>query len=156
MLMKKMLVALDYGDTCDAVFAQGLELAQATQAKLNLLSVLAPESDASITFSPYTDQKLAAYVRQYREIESAGMNRLKHFADQAQAADISSEFTQEIGNPGPAICKLAKTWDANLIIVGSHGRKGLSEMLLGSVSNYVVHHAPCSVMVVHGGRSETI
>ncbi|MEM9151878.1 MAG: universal stress protein [Cyanobacteria bacterium P01_F01_bin.3] len=149
MLMKKILVALDYGDTCDTVFDQGLGLALVTQASLNLLSVLAPESDDSITFSPYSDQGWAVCVRRYREIEAVGINRLKNFDNKAQAAGINTEFTQEIGNPGPTICKLAKTWDADLIIVGSHGRKGLEEILLGSVSNYVVHHAPCSVMVVH-------
>ena len=81
-------------------------------------------------------------------VETASLKLLKNFADKAIAAGIETEFIQDIGSPGPAICKLAKTRDADLIIVGSHGRTGLSEMLLGSVSNYVVHHAPCSVMVV--------
>ncbi|MGF1516635.1 MAG: universal stress protein, partial [Nodosilinea sp.] len=51
-------------------------------------------------------------------------------------------------SPGRVICTLAKTWAADLIVVGSHRRKGLSELFLGSVSNYVMHHAPCSVLVV--------
>ena len=147
--MKKILVALDDGDTCDAVFNQALELAQATQASLTLLSVLSPDRDDSITFTPYSDQKWAAYEKQYREIESAGARRLKAFADKAQATGINAEFTQGSGAPGPVICKFASDWNAELIIVGSHGRKGLNEMLLGSVSNYVVHHAPCSVLVIH-------
>ena len=50
---------------------------------------------------------------------------------------------------GWEICQRAKVWQADLIIVGSHGRTGLSELFLGSVSNYVMHHAPCSVMVIH-------
>lgn len=148
--MKKLLVAIDCGDTCHSIFDQAIELAQATQSTLHLLSVLALENDDSLTFFPYSDSNWAAYAEQYREIKTAGLKLLKGFINKAKEAGIETEFTQDIGNPGPAICKLAKTWDANLIIVGSHGRKRLSEMLLGSVSNYVVHHAPCSVMVVHG------
>ena len=52
------------------------------------------------------------------------------------------------GNPGRSICELASTWEADLILVGSRGLKGLKEMFLGSVSNYVTHHAPCSVLIV--------
>ncbi|MGD1861497.1 MAG: universal stress protein [Leptolyngbyaceae cyanobacterium] len=149
MAIKKIVVALDHGNTSDNVFDQALMLAQATQASLNLLNVLAPEIDSSNTFSPYSDQDWAACVKQYRESETASFKLLESFADKAKAAGINTEFTQDIGNPGRAICKRAKSWGADLIIVGSHGRKGLSEMLLGSVSDYVMHHAPCSVMVIH-------
>ncbi|MEM9218792.1 MAG: universal stress protein [Cyanobacteria bacterium P01_F01_bin.150] len=149
MMIKKILVALDYSDTCDSVLDQAIALTQATQASLNILNVLAPVMDNSITYSPYSDQDWAAYVQQYRETETARFNRLKSSADKAKAVGIKTELTQEIGSPGRAICTLAKSWDSDLIIVGSHGRKGLSEMLLGSVSNYVMHHAPCSVLVVH-------
>ncbi|MGF1536868.1 MAG: universal stress protein [Elainellaceae cyanobacterium] len=148
--MKKMLVALDYDDTCARVFEQAVDLAQATQATLNLLTVLAPQTNDGFTFTPYSDQDWAASLGRYREIETASLTLLKGFADRAQAAGIETEVTQDAGNPGPAICRLADRWGADLIIVGSHGRTGLSEMLLGSVSNYVVHHAPCSVLIIHG------
>jgi nucleotide-binding universal stress UspA family protein len=43
---------------------------------------------------------------------------------------------------------MARSWPADLIVIGRRGRTGLKEALMGSVSNYVVHHAPCTVMVV--------
>ncbi|MEL7079709.1 MAG: universal stress protein, partial [Cyanobacteria bacterium J06582_2] len=61
---------------------------------------------------------------------------------------IHSEFIQLSGNPGRSICELANTWSADLILVGSRGLKGIKEMFLGSVSNYVTHHAPCSVLII--------
>ena len=50
--------------------------------------------------------------------------------------------------PGSAIVAAAKDWNADLIVVGSHGHGFLGRMVLGSVSDFVVHNAPCSVMVV--------
>lgn len=52
------------------------------------------------------------------------------------------------GAPAPSIVLEAEEWKADLIIVGSHGYGFWERMLLGSVSNAVVHHAPCSVLVV--------
>jgi nucleotide-binding universal stress UspA family protein len=51
------------------------------------------------------------------------------------------------GDPRREIVEAAKDWDAELIVVGSHGRTGLQRLILGSVAEYVVRHAPCSVEV---------
>ncbi|MGF1673753.1 MAG: universal stress protein, partial [Rivularia sp. (in: cyanobacteria)] len=50
--------------------------------------------------------------------------------------------------PGYMICNVARSREVDLIVVGRHGRTGLSEFFLGSVSNYVLHHAPCSVLTI--------
>lgn len=158
-MFSKILVALDQGDTCAALFDKALALAETTGAALMLLSVLTPEDDNSLTMPPYAalgyysmgfdDSVWDVYQERYREQETRGLDRLRHFTNQATEAGISTEFTQVTGSPGRAICNLARTWEADLVMVGSHGRKGLSEALLGSVSNYVMHHTPCSVLVVH-------
>lgn len=148
-MIQKILVAIDYGDTCQDVFVRAMELAQPLQASLNLLNVLMPGGDDSINFSPYSDEDWKNYSARYRDLEIAGLTLLKGLAKQANEAGIKAEYTQKTGSPGPVICRLAESWGADLIMVGSHGRTGLSEMLLGSVSNYVVHHATRSVMVVH-------
>lgn len=54
----------------------------------------------------------------------------------------------EEGEPRTAIIDYAEQVKADLIVVGSHGRRGLSRLLLGSVSEYVARHAPCSVEIV--------
>lgn len=60
------------------------------------------------------------------------------------------KITSEIlfGSPESRIVETAETINADLIIIGSHGYKSWERLLLGSVSDSVVHHAPCSVMVV--------
>jgi nucleotide-binding universal stress UspA family protein len=58
------------------------------------------------------------------------------------------------GDPGPALCDFAGDVDATVIIVGTRGRGGLKRALLGSVSDYVVRHAPCSVVVTRSLQGE--
>ena len=55
-----------------------------------------------------------------------------------------------IGEPRSVILDTAKDWGATLIVVGSHGRRGLDRFLLGSVSEAVAIHALCSVQVIRG------
>jgi nucleotide-binding universal stress UspA family protein len=54
----------------------------------------------------------------------------------------------EEGDPRSAIVDYAATWGANLIVAGSHGRKGLDRFLMGSVAESIARHAHCSVMIV--------
>ena len=153
-MFSKILVALDQGDTCTTLFQHAVTLAQSTGAGLMLLSVLELENDGSFATPASYGYPLplgvdrSIWLELYREAEAKGLERLRSFADQATAAGVPTEFTQNMGSPGRTICTLAKTWAADLIVVGSHGRKGISELFLGSVSNYVMHHAPCSVLVV--------
>lgn len=57
----------------------------------------------------------------------------------------------EVGDPGGAICAVARDIDADVVVMGSHGRGVLKRVVLGSVSEYVIHHAPCPVLVVREG-----
>ena len=54
-----------------------------------------------------------------------------------------------MGQAAQKICEFAQTVNADLIVIGSHGRSGLSELFLGSVSNYVSHHVSSAVLIVH-------
>jgi nucleotide-binding universal stress UspA family protein len=63
---------------------------------------------------------------------------------------IMAESSYQTGDPGTNICDLARSWGADLIVLGRRGLKGFAELLAGSVSNHGVHHAPCSVLVAQG------
>ena len=60
-------------------------------------------------------------------------------------------FTEEIvpGEPGPKILSSASEGGYDLIVMGTHGRKGLKHLLLGSVAEWVVRNAPCPVLTTH-------
>jgi len=65
-----------------------------------------------------------------------------------EAKGLAAETAVRHGDPRSVIVDEAEEWDADLIVVGSHGYTGLKRLLLGSVAQSVVSHAPCSVEVV--------
>lgn len=74
-------------------------------------------------------------------------------AERLRAAGLTAETAVRDGDPRSAIVDEAEGWDADLIVVGSHGYTGLKRWLLGSVAQSVVSHAPCSVEVVRRKES---
>jgi nucleotide-binding universal stress UspA family protein len=64
------------------------------------------------------------------------------------AGRLRAEVVVREGDPGEEIVAEARTWGADLIVMGSHGRGALKRLLLGSVATQVLHHAPCSVQIV--------
>jgi nucleotide-binding universal stress UspA family protein len=71
----------------------------------------------------------------------------------AELGSATVETSVEPGEAGPVLCEQAKTLNADVVVVGSRGRGAIRRMLLGSVSTYVVHNAPCPVLVVRAGAS---
>ena len=65
-------------------------------------------------------------------------------------AGVSVRFLVWEGEPGPAIVEAAIAEAADLVVVGTHGRSRVERLVLGSVSDHVVRHAPCPVLIVRG------
>ncbi len=157
-MFRKILVALDQSDNAQQVYEHALCLAKANNASLMLLHVLSHEEDSSpypppFSYWNYSPQLSAQtwefYQKQWETYKNEGLKILQSYAAEANTAGINAEFRQMLGNPGNVICNLARSWEADLIVVGRRGRSGLTEFFLGSVSNYVLHHAPCSTLTVH-------
>ena len=153
-MIKKILIAVDRSQNNKLVFDTAVSLAKTTGADLILLHVLSKKEPEHPTLPAYTyypiveETNYETYQKEYAKYEQHGLEFLKNLTAEATAAGILTEYTQLAGNPGRLICELANNWSADLILVGSRGLKGLREMFLGSVSNYVTHHAPCSVLIV--------
>lgn len=159
MTYHKILVAIDHSAQSDFVLDQVIDLATKEQAELMLFHAIQVEALAEISpmvgtgmgLSPsmgreipeIQQQRLEAQVQTTKEI-------LQGYAEKAMARDIPTICHHQVGDPGVLACELAKSWGANLIVVGRRGRKGMTELFLGSVSNYITHNAPCSVLIVQG------
>lgn len=75
-------------------------------------------------------------------------------AELVRAEGLKATAAVVWGDPRSQIIEVAKDWRADLIVLGSHGRTGLKEFTMGSVSDAVVHHAPCSVEIVRVSKGQ--
>ena len=162
-MFNRILVAIDRSAVSKVVFEQALSLAKATQANLILLHVLSVEESESTMMSPYLvkhrdrcihldphTMSLAnkVYCQEWEIFKQSGLKLLRFYTKKAIAIGVQTEFSQITGQPSSTICDFAQSCYADVVVIGRRGHSGLTELFLGSVSNYVVHHAPCSVLLV--------
>lgn len=160
-MFSKILVAMDSSPIGDRVFEEALTLAKAMGSHLMLLHVLSSEEEGSPKIAGFSsldlypeiypevrEEIVMNYRKQWDEFEGQCLALLRDRSARAKTIGVNAEVSQIAGSPGKAICEKALNWGADLIVVGRRGRAGLSELFLGSVSNYVLHHAPCSVLTV--------
>ncbi|MGI0493580.1 universal stress protein [Alkalinema pantanalense CENA528] len=158
-MFRRILVALDRSESSPAIFQEALGLARSMGATLMLLHIASVFEDGySAPFYPGVDgiystihdEVIKSYLVHWEALQEESLNWLRSLCEQATAAGVPTEFGQMVGDPGQVICAQARYWKADLILIGRRGRKGLTELVLGSVSNYVLHHAPCSILTVQG------
>jgi nucleotide-binding universal stress UspA family protein len=111
-----------------------------------------PMADAGGFEGPVIDQNEAE--RHHREEVVAAEAALAATARAIGPEPLPQEIVEH-GNEsvGERICRLAEESGADIVVMGSHGHRAIVEVLLGSVSTYVVHHSPCPVLVVRGTDS---
>ncbi|MFN5515836.1 MAG: universal stress protein [Cyanobacteriota bacterium] len=158
MTFQRIFAALDRSELAPEVFTQALHLAQNGQpgAALKLFHCLPLDSQLLSPYASGAGEELLGFAQNLQERlqgESQEIGRwLGDYAQQAQAAGVKAEWDWAMGEPGRQIRDLAQRWDADLIIIGRRGLRGFAEMVLGSVSNYIVHHSPCSVLIIQPPR----
>jgi nucleotide-binding universal stress UspA family protein len=170
MAFKNILLALDRTQKADLVLQQGISLATKYNGCLTLVHCI---NDVSVLAAAHTvtpvgvgipwtgstvastgmpleadpSQELAFRENLDRQMEAA-KDWLRWYVQKAYDAGCEEALpVVRMGEPGKCICELANELASDLIVVGRKDRSGLEELLLGSVSNHVVHHAPCAVLV---------
>jgi len=137
-----ILLAIDLSDEAHEVAAKASELASINQAALHVVHVIEPLSFAYGGDIPMDFSGIQEDIQQQAETQLAKF---------AEGLGISPENQHvAMGRPENEIHSLASSIDAQLIVVGSHGRHGLA-LLLGSTANGVLHGAGCDVLAVRVG-----
>lgn len=142
----KILIATDGSECSRAAVEKACQLViKPTETEIKVVSVY--QAYIQLDMYPQTTQYIEEYDRETQEMtqklveESASAIR-KCFPK----IEISTEI--KMGATDRVIVETAAEWNADLIVVGSHGRGFWGRALIGSVSDSVIHHAPCSVVVV--------
>lgn len=139
---KHILVGVDLTVEARDVAKRACALGNAFDARLSCVHVIEP---LSLAYGGDIPMDLSTIQEQIQETART------HLAEFAQSLSIEKEDQHLIfGRPETEIHTLANEIDADLIVVGSHGRHGLA-LLLGSTANGVLHGAPCDVLAVRVG-----
>jgi nucleotide-binding universal stress UspA family protein len=141
---KRILATTDLTSESLSAVAYAAHLAAAHQARMLVLHV--PTSTAALyaEFLPPID---IAGVDE--AVESSARQHLEKWAHRNLPDMHGIELLVRSGHASDTICKVALEWNANLIVMATHGRKGLGHFALGSVTEQVLRNAPCPVLTVN-------
>ncbi|MBI6545532.1 MAG: universal stress protein [Cyanobacteria bacterium NC_groundwater_1444_Ag_S-0.65um_54_12] len=142
----KIMVATDGSEYSRAALAALDKLLPLQEAEVILLTVVpwpVGGDISSLLGPPYVD-----YSQLEQQIQSEGEHRLAAGKAILQSGGILPQTVLLKGDPATEILEYAQQQRPDLIVVGSHGRKGFQRLLLGSVSGKVVNDASCPVLIV--------
>ncbi len=141
----KIVLAIDGSKFSEAAIHAVTEQARAQDTEIQVLHVVEPPSLLVAREMGGYDRALdAVWEAETKEAEAL----VTKVADGLRSKGLKVTTTVEQGDPKSKIIDAASKWHADLIVVGSHGRRGLGHFLLGSVSEAVARHASCSVEIV--------
>ncbi len=135
----KLLLATDLSEASTSATEQAFDLASRLGASLLVVSIIDPGSLLlpGGRFHARMDQ-----VRERREVIAQSL------VERGREVGVPVSFLVWEGEPGDMIVSAAEAEHVDMVVVGSHGRGAVGRLFLGSVSEHVVRHAPCPVLVV--------
>ncbi|MDB4991196.1 MAG: hypothetical protein JWN04_6374 [Myxococcaceae bacterium] len=136
--LKNILLATDFSDASDVALATAFELARALDATVHLLHVLALQ-DGTVAASLSHEDRAAREKRS--EI------KLQALARSCEGAGRVGRVITRFGDPARLVLLTAEELPADMIVLGTHSRRGVEHWLLGSVAETVVRQAKCPVLV---------
>ena len=148
--LRKILIALDATDEAEEVLEGATALDPRGAAEIQVVTVIPPLMGG---VSGMDGASFAASWPLRDMEETIAQETTKNIRERVAAFGIEPEHVvTRIGRPALEIKAQAKEFGADLIVIGSHGRHGLSGMMLGSTANGVLHGSPCDVLTVRVGE----
>jgi nucleotide-binding universal stress UspA family protein len=138
-LFSRILVAVDGSESAKRAFEKSVYLAKQCNSRLEIIHV--------VLDTTYGGDSAATFLL-IEELKAKGRQLLEECKTQAIREDVQAETLLEVGDHAQTIIDIANKNNHDLIIMGSRGLSPFKELLLGSVSFKVMHHASCPVMVV--------
>lgn len=146
----KILIAVD-DSTCSIQALESVTARKWTEDPNNtMVRVITVVEPISVTYGFATCYVAEAMISAEKQIIEHCQHLIEESAAKLKAVFGEANVTGEVlhGYIADSIVEDAKRWDADLIVVGSHGRKGFQRFFLGSVAERVASHSPCSIEIV--------
>lgn len=145
--MKTILLATDGSPSARRATAAAVELAEATGGELRVVTVWrVPVYSFGYVPVDWTPDLIEAERVHAHDVVEAAVRT-------AEEAGVEATGALRQGDPAGEICAAAEECKADMIVIGAHGWGQLKRLVFGSVSNRVLHEAPCPVLVVRGVES---
>lgn len=155
-MFERILIAVDQSEIGDLAFTTGVSLAKTFNAQLMLVHVISPATFGALTpvyptpdatYSGSYATAMDEYKQAWTALEQSASSLLDGLQKRAIAEGLTVEASRPIGDAAHAICQIADNWKADLIVIGRHHHSKVGELFWGSVSNFVMHHANCFVLL---------
>ena len=149
-MYQRILVPVDGSHTAALGLEEALKLSKLARARVHVVNVV--DMDMTPAANPFPYGESAEFIS---FLKAEGQRALKDAASAAAAQHVKVECTQRSSRKGRVsdiILDEAKKWRADLIVMGTHGRRGLNRLLLGSDAERVLEKAPVPVLLVRGDR----
>jgi nucleotide-binding universal stress UspA family protein len=146
--IKSILCPMDFSDASRNAYRYACEFARAMGSKVVLLNVIEPRpiaADMSLNYIPLEEDLAAAAREDFIPLISES---------ETKGVDVSADVM--IGIPAEVILQQIVDLDVSMLIMGSHGKTGLSRLLMGSVAEAVVRKAAVPVLIVKANEKEFI
>lgn len=142
--LERILVPVDFSDCSLDALEYAVVVAQQAKASLMLLHVLEPVS--------YGLDFTLSHIKTREQVRESWTKRLEELASSHQHSHVPVEYQLRGGLPGDSILDSAQTLPCDLIVMGTHGRRGISHALSGSVAEAVLRKALCPVIAVRNPK----
>jgi nucleotide-binding universal stress UspA family protein len=147
-VFRRILHATDFSSASRPALARAIALARQNQAPLwvahSLPPLVAPFGGEVAYLPPGTYEAIDRSAREHAQ------KQLETLVERAKQAGVRATALLLDGSPHEQIPRAARRTHADLLVIGTHGRTGLTKVLLGSVAERVVRLAPCPVLTVRG------
>ena len=145
-LPRTILVATDFSEHADHALAYAAELAERLDARLHLVHAI------SVPVLGIPEMGIAYGSMIMESTVKESQDALAALADRYRARAPVANTHLEVGDARDVIDRIAEAIGADLIVIGTHGRRGVRRMLLGSVAEAVVRSAPCPVLTIRAPK----
>jgi nucleotide-binding universal stress UspA family protein len=144
-----LVVGYDRSELSHLAFEHAQAVARgAPRAEITVLQVL--------NFPLPSHQELIAFANDQFLVDTHRAGLLEDFKAVAFPEHVTLTVDARFGDPATEICDVAREKEADFIFVGTHGRRGLEHLLLGSVAEQVCHRAPCTVIAVRPREADSV
>jgi len=146
---RKLFVAIDFSPNSDEALRQAHDRALSTGAQLAVCHIVPNELRSNLLFPDVSRIAALKFPLEMKQIAEAAAARVAEITGRTEG---EFELIVDDGTPQALILNRAEEWLADLIIVGSHGQTSAADALLGSVTDSVIRHAHCPVLIVRPGK----